>query len=388
MTTNLTPSLLVESQVPRYIRENNPRFVQFLQHYYEFVEQSKIQGIIQDVQQYIDPDRVDEEFLHTFFEEFKIMPRVMAADKRLVAKFVYDIYKSKGTEVATKLLFKMMFGEDITINHPADNILRASVGTWVKDTVLTIEVDKDAITAIPDSIIATSKFGDFEFEVEFFEVMPGTLTKDRFRLVTHLTASFVLSTNTIALYANGVLLGNADITISPESVQIIAGGAGWKVGNLIEFPDAVKSTIAQVKAVDDAGAITSIAIIQYGFHDSSAPVDASPYVKEIDGDMVKPVYITNGAWTASIATLQLTFGTQVSTSGYFKTLDGMLSVPSICLEDNFFYQIFSYVINTDHAIGEFKEPLKLIHPAGVKYFAEMTKRTGLSASYSVNRILD
>lgn len=381
---NISPKHLVESQIPQYIRENNPLLTKFMQYYYEFVENSRIQEIIQEIKKFNDIDQVDEEFLENFFEEFRTLPKSIAADKRLVAKFIYDLYKSKGTAQSTQLLFKILYGEDVSIRYPSDNILRASVGKWVEDTVLTVTLSSGDIKPTTNKIRLTDVYGQHDFEIEFFE----EYASEQYRVLTHLLRSFIISdVNNIEFYTDNTLDAIGYLTNTPAGVTVVNGGSNWKVGQLIIFPSTKKSTIAQIKQVDENGAIVKTSIVQYGFGDLTDAYVVSPYDVQTDPIFTKPPELTTQEWNDTKATLLLSFDLHPNSAGYFEALDGMLSVPDIRLEDNFYYQIFSYVIETNHLISEFKESLKLIHPAGVKYFAEMKKETGIPVSYGVNRLM-
>ena len=384
MSNKFTPSILIKSQIPRAIREANPLFTKFLQYYYEFVEQSKIQGITQDVLDYNDSDAADLSFLHTFFEEFKGLPNTITADPRLVAKFIYDLYKSKGTETATKLLFKIVYGEEISVRYPSDNILRASVGKWVKDTVLTFVINSGSIYPTTNTIQITSVYGSQKFNIEYLEPIPNS---SDYRLFVHLNSQLLLTSDVIALYTDNILDATATLQNTANEITITNGGAGWGVGDVVIFPTTGINTIAQVKTVSTSGAIQSMDIVQYGYGDLTGSYVVSPYDDQANGLYQQPPNITTLQYNNSKATLQLTFAHQVTSPGYFQSHDGMLSDPTICLEDNFFYQIFSYVINSQHQIPEFQNTLKMIHPAGTKYFAETDKAAALSTSITVNRLL-
>ena len=57
-----------------------------------------------------------------------------------VIKNISDFYISKGTELATQYLFKILFGETVSLFYPRDEIISASNATWVVDTVLRAEL--------------------------------------------------------------------------------------------------------------------------------------------------------------------------------------------------------------------------------------------------------
>jgi len=57
-----------------------------------------------------------------------------------VIKNIGDFYISKGTELATQYLFKILFGENVSLFYPRDEIISPSNATWVVDTVLRAEL--------------------------------------------------------------------------------------------------------------------------------------------------------------------------------------------------------------------------------------------------------
>lgn len=413
--TGFSPELLVSSQLPRNVANDNPLLVKFFEYYYEFQENARIQEIIQEFRKFVDMDQTDIAFLETLFEEFKQVPRVIATDKRLLAKHIFDIYKSKGSEKSLLLMFKILFGEDVTVRYPSENILRASVGNWVKDTVLNVSVTSGNLTTSTNYIGLYDVYGEVRFPIEMIEVVPGT---SRIVFIVHLPSAFVISDFTTAnFYSNDTLDGTGTIDDIVAGLNILDGGSGWKVGQLVvfagitgtqqnpeinsdvqvaQFSDPAlngqiayvyggdydgelalfsgtfKDTIAQVKEVSATGAITRLDIVQYGFGNSTTVYIVAPQ---------KPV------GNETDATIELVFGKQVAGLGYFTSLDGMLSVPDICLEDNFFYQLFSYVIETNHLLSEFEGSLKLIHPAGSKYFVNSKKETDIDVIHTVYREL-
>ena len=264
MTQNLfNPSDIVESQIPSFIRDNNPLFVKFMQYYYQFVEQSNIQSITQNVLQFNDIDQVEMQYLQTFFEEFNSIPQSIAADPRLVAKHIYDLYKSKGTPTAVKLLFQILFGEQVDVTFPSSNVLRSSVGNWVVETVFSLQILSGGIISTTDTIQLTSIYGTQNFPIIFMETTPGSA---ELRVYAELNSSFNISSVTAQLYSSST--GSLDATTTmehfPSSINIINPGSNWKVNQLVIFPASGLPTIAQITSVNQTGGITGLQIVQHG----------------------------------------------------------------------------------------------------------------------------
>lgn len=83
--------------------------------------------------------------------------------------------------------------------------------------------------------------------------------------------------------------------------------------------------------------------------------------------------ITMEQWLESRATFYLEFDTVTKSRGYYTDEFGLISNKQIALQDNEFYQQFSYLIETEHDQKEYKTTLELVHPAGMKWFANLRK---------------
>ena len=89
---------------------------------------------------------LDSLFLREVFDKFRrqFLPTIDVDFSKVnpvqVIKTIKDFYISKGTELATQYLFKILFGEEVSIFYPKDEIISPSHATWVVDTVLRAEL--------------------------------------------------------------------------------------------------------------------------------------------------------------------------------------------------------------------------------------------------------
>ena len=65
----------------------------------------------------------------------------MQSNKALLFKQLLPLYRTKGSENSFKLLFQLVFGEDIDVILPKNNVLRASASNWQIDNKLRINPD-------------------------------------------------------------------------------------------------------------------------------------------------------------------------------------------------------------------------------------------------------
>ena len=116
MSTDLKTSLLVEYQVPEFVREEHPLFISFLEAYYEFLEQeqnsqnndltvkSKLLRNVSDV------DTSINEFEESFINNFaSLIPQDAITDKALLIKNVLPLYLARGNEKSFEFLFMLSF---------------------------------------------------------------------------------------------------------------------------------------------------------------------------------------------------------------------------------------------------------------------------------------
>lgn len=131
-------SPLIEQQFPEYIREEGPKFVAFVKAYYEFMETSG-QAVREARKLYdtLDIDRTEDDYVEYFHRNFMDnIPRSVLADKRLLAKHIREFYRARGSQESCRFLFRALFDEEIEFYYPEEDILRASDGRWVRETVI------------------------------------------------------------------------------------------------------------------------------------------------------------------------------------------------------------------------------------------------------------
>lgn len=79
-------------------------------------------------------------------------------------------------------------------------------------------------------------------------------------------------------------------------------------------------------------------------------------------------------WLLSRATLINSSSYVGKTRGKYKTDSGQLSNTNIRLQDNYYYQAFSYVIESTKSNSEYRGMIKISHPAGTKLFSNLIKQ--------------
>jgi len=146
--TDLKTSLLVNRQLPEFVRDEYPLFQSFLEAYYEFLENEQngqkndVIAKSKDLRFISDVDASIEAFEDNFFNTYaSLIPKDVQVTKEFLIKNVLPLYLSKGSENSFKFLFRLLFNDEVELIYPKNNVLRASDGKWTVDNIINIETD-------------------------------------------------------------------------------------------------------------------------------------------------------------------------------------------------------------------------------------------------------
>lgn len=146
--TDLKTSLLVNRQLPEFVRDEYPLFQSFLEAYYEFLENEQanqkndVVAKSKDLRFVSDVDASINAFENNFFNTYaSLVPKDVQVTKEFLIKNILPLYLSKGSEKSFKFLFRLLFNDEVDLIFPKNNILRASDGKWTIDNIINIETD-------------------------------------------------------------------------------------------------------------------------------------------------------------------------------------------------------------------------------------------------------
>ena len=234
-------SNFIESQFPLFYQEEGPNFILFVKAYYEWLESSG-NPIYQarKLQDYRDIDNTLEEFLEHFQQKYLYgIPFGTIANKRFLLKNILDVYRSKGTIQSYKLLFKLLYNQDVEVYLPGTDVLRVSDGTWREPQYLELSDNGDLNALIGKTVIGVSSGTTAVVE---------NFTKEQFNadIINTIYISSVLPRGgDFNVGEKVVVLGqqsNVDsVTNAPyligslDYLEIINGGAGFNNGDSIKI---------------------------------------------------------------------------------------------------------------------------------------------------------
>jgi hypothetical protein len=158
MTTNNKISNLISSQVPFFVRNDHEKFVQFIEAYYQYLEQTdKAVDTIKTLRNQNDIDQAKDIFEEKFYDNFlKLIPRDSIVDKNMLLKHVKDFYRSRGTEKSINFLMRILYGKEVQeFYYPKQDILKVSDGKWFIEKSL--KVNDVRVNGVSNSDISLLK---------------------------------------------------------------------------------------------------------------------------------------------------------------------------------------------------------------------------------------
>lgn len=406
----------VGQQLPEFIRSDYPMFVSFLEAYYEYVAANTIQGNLNTAK---DLDETLDIFIESFKRDFAVnIPDMQKLSTKEFLRNAKAFYTSKGTEASFRFLFRAMYGKEIGISYPEQSILRASDGRWNQEVSSIISVvTGDPFSCTGQKVKINSSMTSIVKVVNRVKALPDGLYEIFYDTGGYLKAS---AGDTVTFEDFAGIIGYAI-----DHVVINKKGAGFRVGQLFSI-NGSGGTGAKIRVtrVDSDGGILYMKPVLFGSGYSGAPYFATilprtttavlsdwnmiqnttegttdggyvfnyaysdEYAAGYDGDILSSFFTDSSVPPnagviddADTANIEVRFGGLAKYPGFFSTANGFPSDENK-LQDNYYYQIYSYVLKLDEQLETYRSMVKsLLHPAGMALFAEyelLTEVDGLS----------
>lgn len=110
--------------LPDYFKEDYPKLIQLLDAYHDFMDSDG--GIVDEMKQVLrvrDVEGIALKFLEYILDEIGLgISGDQFVDPRVAVKFFPDFYRHKGTLYSAKAFFRMLYGEEVDIVYPKDNL--------------------------------------------------------------------------------------------------------------------------------------------------------------------------------------------------------------------------------------------------------------------------
>jgi hypothetical protein len=344
---NYLISPLVSRQLPDFVRSEYGVFVTFLEKYYEWMEQSgQLTKSTQELASSFDLDDASDFYVDQIKKEFlPYFPESITLDKRKFLKLINQFYSAKGTPNSVKFLFRALFGEEIEIYYPKDDILKVSDGKWVLPLALRIDTDDNNIfniektkltgrtsqaTALVEKVI---KSVDRQLGISYIEVYISNVDK---LFTTGETVYSYFNDGVADVLVEGRLIGAlSEIKIDPNNrglfynaydtttgysgdpITIVGGlnpNANTPIGAIAYVGETTQGGITDVVVTDggfgfrDPTAYPNSSIFEFsgGFDNAPLGTEASAKISLLDNGTYRTMNVSN-------TTLETILNTTIST---------------------------------------------------------------------------
>ena len=239
--TEKTISNFVESQFPQFYLTEGPNFVLFVKAYYEWME-TEGQAIRQSrtLMDYRDIDNTLDSFLTHFQQKYLYgIPFSVIVNPRYLLKHILDVYRSKGTIQCYKLLFKLIYNQDIDVYLPGNDILKPSDNKWNQPTYVEVTDTPSLVNYIGKTVVGLSSNTTAIIESYGKEPVNYSIISSLYLSnIKPQGGAFVIGEKIIidGQQSNSTAILNAPTVIgSMDSVNIISGGQNFNIGDILKI---------------------------------------------------------------------------------------------------------------------------------------------------------
>lgn len=237
-------SNLIAQQFPAFYRDEGTTFIAFVKAYYEWLEQEgKVLYQARRIAENRDIDETVEEFLYYFQKKYLYgIPFDVIINKRFLLKHVLDAYRSKGSIQCYRLLFKLIYDQDIDVYLPGIDVLRASDGTWKEPRYLEITNVENVQDLVGTTIIGISSKTKAVVESYIVEPINSNLIATLYiSNITPRNATFFIGEKIIdernldSDELPDIIQTAPSVTGSLDSIEIINGARDFTVGDILKI---------------------------------------------------------------------------------------------------------------------------------------------------------
>lgn len=241
-------SPLISSQFPAFYEEEGPNFIAFVKAYYEWAEQqNNFINLSRSLYEIKDVDSSPTAYVKYFKNKYiSSLPESIISDKKLLVKHILELYRTKGTERAYELLFRILFNEEISFYIPGNFIFKPSEALWYIPRY--VEVSSHPLLAQLVGRRVYSKKDGFATVENFFVKIVNNKTVNVLTL-SGIEGTFKFNEQLFCDDFPEITGDFAPIIFgSLSSVSITNGGSNFKVGDLLTINAGGTGGVARVAA--------------------------------------------------------------------------------------------------------------------------------------------
>lgn len=351
--------------IPAGVRESAKDLELILEAYYKWTEEEgqfnhEAKALVDAFDYRKAPDNYLPHFKETLL---RLFPNTNKAVLRHLLKFSKIFYKNRGTPESYEFLFKAVWGADVKLSYPSDNILKTSNGVWEQRILMKLDTSVLKVNLKNMTLVGTtSKSRALVSDIK-------SVTDTTTELILESISADFLPNETVTVYTDNLLLdkiGKTRIVATLGAYQIINPGKGYKAGSIISLVDDESSDgtnfSAEIFSVNStSGEIVSLIITNPG----------QDYLYHLPTLNLTDAFLYDTKFTKNIrktAEITLNFTANYTEPGRYIALKSALS-NEFKLHDGDYYQDYSYVLETKLEKEIIYKPvMEILHPAGTKMF--------------------
>ena len=264
---NEKSALGVKYSLPEFIQNDYAKFVSFIDKYYEYLDTDGKPANLLLNKDYSDIDELnDAELNKRTLELAEDFPQILQADRKFLLKNIKSIYESKGSERSIKAYFKLLYNEEVEVDYPSKNILRASDGIWIEETsVRAVSGFNNYEVLQLNGKVADIKYYETTGSVTLLKTIPITIPRveklaytspQAYEVVIELPAGVtdVPGPGSQATATATVVAGVI------TQIDVVNGGYGYVAAPDVEIYDTNGGAGATARAVVTNGEVSSIVV--------------------------------------------------------------------------------------------------------------------------------
>lgn len=301
-------SYVIDRYIPQYIKDNYPLYYEFIETYYEYLQQNDhvAYNMIKSLQDWNDVDTTLDDFIEYFKNEYINLP--IEEDWGLYIKHYKEIYASKGSSKSLEFFIKLLTGLSVDVYYPNRYLMKSSDGIYRSYTIIYCErlnnVDYNDYISTKIKGTISNASGIIE-KIEIYDNYVKIF-------LSNINGRF---NNEMVIFDNGIkfqsqILNNlSDISVfkcgnnykiddkigfkklpnisakvvdiydgSLDKIEIIGGGEGYNVGEQLIFSDEILTReyfslpFVIVNKVDENGKILDVKILNNGYGLLTVPI--------------------------------------------------------------------------------------------------------------------
>jgi len=260
-------SLFVQQQFPSFYAESGADFVQFVNEYYKYLESTNnTVYFARNLIEFRDIDKTIDDFVVHFKEKYlKNFPLELAVpNTKFLVKHIMDFYRSKGSQRSYEIFFKATYGVTPTIYYPKEDLFKLSDGTWFVPVYLELE---PGLTNT-NTLAGRQVVGSSTQATAFVERITRTRVGGKYIIVALLSGvnGTFAAGEILTLNSNPIIEGYPKILGSLSSCDVITGGAGFSVGDIVRFTTGSgKGGLLRVSSVASETGVVRFTLDEGGF---------------------------------------------------------------------------------------------------------------------------